>query len=78
MIGMPGKSDWESQLQPNHPLTLNGFYIYWFNNKDKTLKIIYGVGCTFSTKNNINYSTYDLLKKDMLDMAKHMTYISVK
>ncbi len=74
MIGMPGKSDWESQLQPNHPLTLNGFYIYWYNNKDKTLKIIYGVGCTFSTKNNISYNNYNLIKKDMLDMAKQMAY----
>ncbi|MGH2565417.1 MAG: hypothetical protein ACRDE5_12950, partial [Ginsengibacter sp.] len=69
---------WESLLQPNHPLILNGFYIYWYNKKDKTLKIIYGVGCAFSTKNNIDYTTYDLIKKDMLDMAKQMKYITIK
>ncbi|HEY2721914.1 MAG TPA: hypothetical protein VGI82_09315 [Chitinophagaceae bacterium] len=78
MIGMPDKSEWESQLQPNHPVVLNGFYIYWYNKKDNTLKIIYGVGCAFSTKNNIDYNTYGLIKKDMLDMAKQMTYIIVK
>jgi hypothetical protein len=78
MIGMPAKSEWESQLHSNHRLILNGFYIYWYNKKDKTLKIIYGVGCAFSTKNNIDYNTYDLIKKDMLNMAKQMTYISIK
>jgi hypothetical protein len=78
MIGMPARSDWENELQANHPLILNGFYIYWFNKNDQTLKIIYGVGCAFSTKNNIRYNTYDLLKKDMLNMAKQMTYISIQ
>jgi hypothetical protein len=77
-IGMPDKKNWVGNLQANHHITINGFYIYWYNKEDKTLKIIYGTGCSYKGKDNSNFDSYPLLKDGMLKMAKELIYIKTK
>ena len=74
-IGMPDKKSWQGNLQAYYPITIKGFYIYWYNKNDKTLKIIYGTGCSYIAKDNSKFDSYHLLKDGMLKMAKQLTYI---
>ena len=74
-IGMPDKKSWQGNLQAYHPITINGFYIYWYNKNDKTLKIIYGTGCSYTDKENSKFDSYSTLKAGMLQMAKRLTYV---
>ena len=74
-IGMPDKKNWQGNLQAYHAITINGFYIYWYDKNDKTLKIIYGTGCSYAGKDNFKFNSYPLLKDLMLKMAIQLTYI---
>ena len=77
-IGMPDKKTWQDNLQAYHPIVINGFYIYWYNKNDMTLKIIYGTDCSYIGKDNSKFDSYPLLKDGMLKMAKQLTYIKTK
>lgn len=74
-IGMPGEKSWQGNLKAYHPIVIKGFYIYWYDKNDKTLKIIYGAGCSYTDKENSKFDFYPLIKDDMLGMAKQLTYI---
>ena len=77
-IGMPDIKTWQGKLKPYHPITIKGFYIYWYNKNDKTLKIIYGTGCSYMTGDQVKFDSYPILKDDMLKMAMDLKYIRVK
>lgn len=77
-IGMPDANSWLGNLQAYHPIIINGFYIYWYNKEDKTLKIIYGTGCSYKGKDNSNFDSYPVLKDGMLKMAKDLVYVKTK
>lgn len=76
LVGMPDKSYWKSHVDAYHNVVLIGFFIYWYNKTDQTLRIIYGTGCSFSTKDKTIFNTYPLLMNGMLLMAKELRYTS--
>ncbi len=78
LMGRPAGSYWQSALVAYHPVVLTGFYIYWYNKTDHTLKIIYGNGCSFETKDKSVFHTYPSIREGMLAMAKQLKYINVK
>jgi hypothetical protein len=77
LVGRPDKSYWQPALNANHNMVITGFFIYWYNKTDQTLKIIYGTGCSFATKDKTVYNTYPLIKNGMLLMAKQLKWVSV-
>lgn len=78
VFAMPQKDYWQDQLSANRELALNGFYIYWYNKTGRTLKIIYGSGCDFITKNSKRFGNYSLIKNEMFEMAKSTKFIKIK
>lgn len=77
LMGRPAGSYWQPALDSHHPVVLTGFYIFWFNKMDQTLKIIYGNGCSFETKDKSVFHTYSSIKDGMLAMAKQLKYVTV-
>lgn len=75
LIGMPNKQSWQGNLDAYHPIMIRGFYIYWFDKDDGTLKIIYGAGCSYTDKQNVKFDFYPQIKDGMLKMAKQLTYV---
>ena len=74
LVGMPDRSYWQNALDPYHHMVLTGFFIYWYNKTDQTLKIIYGTGCSFVMKDGSHTDTYSSIMNGMLSMARQLKY----
>ncbi len=73
LLGMPKPKKWKEKVNANHTITLKGIYGIWYNEKDKTIKIVYGCGSIVSLKDGTTIDYYSFLKNDLIKMAEGVT-----
>jgi len=74
LLGVPKTSKWNKKVDAYHDITLKGIYGIWYNQKDKTIKIVYGCGAITKLKDGTIIENYSGLKDKMLEMAKSITF----
>ena len=78
LLGMPKPKKWKEIVSANHTITLKGIYGIWYNEKDTTIKIVYGCGSIVLLKDGTKIDHYSQLKKDIMIMAENITMENLK
>lgn len=74
LLGMPKSKKWDDNVTANHNITLKGIYGIWYNEADRTIKIVYGCGSIVHLKDGQTVDNYLLLKDELLRMAKNVSF----
>lgn len=63
-LGMPNLNVGRVRVGSFHPLTLRGFYAFWYDAKRKTTFVVYGVSSAFTDKNGRAHDNAIALRAD--------------
>ncbi|MCP2604938.1 hypothetical protein NLC29_02150, partial [Candidatus Aminicenantes bacterium AH-873-B07] len=78
LLGIPPKEDWNKIVKAHHKLILKGFFIVWRQSPYPATFCCYGCGVKFKTINGKVIDTFELLKNDLLEMAKVIKIETIK
>jgi hypothetical protein len=77
LLGRPSARKWSGSVASNHDITLKGIYGIWYNESDRTVKIIYGCGSIFKLSNGMEIDYYSDIKDELIEMAKAVSFNSL-
>ncbi len=78
LFGMPKYKKWKDKVDAHHNITLKGIYGIWYNEQDKTIRIVYACGSIFSLKNGQQIDNYSKIKPQLIEMIKKISFKSLK
>ena len=78
LLGIPPKKHWNKIVKAHHKLMLKGFFIAWRESPCPATFCCYGCGVKFRTIDGKIIDTFEIIKKDLLEMAKGIKIKPIK